>query len=325
MRHSTVRALIRSSVFPSTVVGALVAHACSGGDGGPQPQPQPTPANIAIVDGNTQQGIITLPLANALVVRVTDSDGDPVTGVTVQWNTAAGTVPSTTTTGADGRAQANWTLGATAGAVTATAGNPSFTGTKSVTFSATALGASAAIVSGNNQSGTARTALTNPLIVELRDDNNDPVQGKQVNWAVVTGGGSVNPAGSTSGADGRAQTIFTPGCTVGNQTASATAASFAGSPANFQANVSSSGGSAAVDVSDNFFSPAIVTICAGEQVEWTWRGVAPHNVTFDAGGPNSMTLTGAGNTFARTFASTGTFTYLCTVHGASMSGSVIVQ
>ena len=325
MRHSTVRALIRSSVFPSAVIGSLVAHACSGGDGGPQPQPQPTPANIAIVDGNTQQGIITLPLANALIVRVTDADGDPVTGVTVQWNTAAGTIPATSTTGADGRAQASWTLGPTAGAVSATAGNPSFTGTKSVTFTATALGASAAILSGNNQNGTARTALPNPLIVELRDANNDPVQGKQVNWAIVTGGGSVNPAGSTSGADGRAQTVFTPGCTVGNQTASATAASFTGSPATFQANVSSSGGAAAVDVNDNFFSPAAVTICAGEQVEWTWRGVAPHNVTFDAGGPNSMTLTGAGNTFSRTFASTGTFTYLCTVHGTSMSGSVIVQ
>jgi len=325
MHDSIVGPLRTSPVFPLIAIGAVIALACSGGDGGPQPQPQPTPANIAIVSGNTQQGIITLPLANALVVRVTDASGDPVTGVTVQWSTMDGTIPATSTTGADGRAQASWTLGSAAGAVGATAGNPNLTGTKSVTFSATALGASAGILSGNNQSGTARTTLPNPLIVELRDDNNDPVPGKQVSWAVLTGGGSVNPTGSTSGADGRAQTIFTPGCTVGNQSVSATAASFTGSPATFQANVSSSGGSGAVDVNDNFFSPEAVTICAGEQVEWTWRGVAPHNVTFDAGGPNSMTLTGAGNTFSRTFASTGTFTYYCTVHGTGMSGSVIVQ
>jgi len=324
MHDSTIRTLVRSSFLPLAAIGSLVAHGCSGGgDGGPAPQP--TPANVAIVDGNTQQGVITLPLANALVVRVTDADGDPVSGFTVQWNAASGTISSTSTTGADGRAQANWTLGPTAGAVTATAGNPSLTGTKSVSFSATALGASAAIVSGDNQTGTTRSALPNPLIVELKDENNNPVQGKQINWAIVAGGGSLNPTTSTSGADGRAQTVFTAGCTVGNQSASATAASFTGSPATFQANVGAGGGGAEVDVDDNSFSPSSVTICAGEQVTWTWRGVNPHNVTFDAGGPNSITQSGAGNTFSRAFPSAGTFTYLCTIHGTSMSGVVTVR
>jgi plastocyanin len=32
-----------------------------------------------------------------------------------------------------------------------------------------------------------------------------------------------------------------------------------------------------------------------------------------------------GQTFSRTFSTPGTFTYQCSIHGAAMSGTVIVQ
>lgn len=82
-----------------------------------------------------------------------------------------------------------------------------------------------------------------------------------------------------------------------------------------------------VAVRDNFFQPAEVAVTLTEgsaEVVWEWGGSNMHNVTFDAGPPNSETQT-SGN-FSRSFSEAGTFTYYCTVHGrAVMSGSVAVQ
>ncbi|MEW5916808.1 MAG: Ig-like domain-containing protein [Gemmatimonadota bacterium] len=82
-----------------------------------------------------------------------------------------------------------------------------------------------------------------------------------------------------------------------------------------------------VTVSDNFFQASSVTVVrdqsAGALVRWTWTGQNSHNVTFDAGAPNSATQTTG--TFSRTFTTAGSFTYFCTVHGRGMSGTVVVQ
>jgi plastocyanin len=78
----------------------------------------------------------------------------------------------------------------------------------------------------------------------------------------------------------------------------------------------------AISVRDNSFSPAATTLATGTTVTWTWAGSNPHNVTF-ADGPASATQ--AAGTFSRTFASAGTFNYTCTVHGASMSGTITVR
>ena len=62
---------------------------------------------------------------------------------------------------------------------------------------------------------------------------------------------------------------------------------------------------------------------AGTEVTWTWAdGSVQHNVTF-ADGPASTTK--SSGTYARTFDVAGSFPYLCTIHGASMSGTVVVQ
>jgi plastocyanin len=78
---------------------------------------------------------------------------------------------------------------------------------------------------------------------------------------------------------------------------------------------------AAVDVEDNQFVSATVRVLAGGTVRWTWQGDNPHNVTF-TGGPASATQTEG--EFERTFAAAGSFPYICTVHGQSMSGTVTV-
>lgn len=82
-----------------------------------------------------------------------------------------------------------------------------------------------------------------------------------------------------------------------------------------------------VTIGDNFFRPASVTVTRVEgeaTVSWNWTGRNQHNVTFDAGGPNSVTQTSG--SFNRTFTDAGTFTYICTIHGrAVMSGTIEVQ
>ncbi|MGH9204809.1 MAG: cupredoxin domain-containing protein [Vicinamibacterales bacterium] len=82
-----------------------------------------------------------------------------------------------------------------------------------------------------------------------------------------------------------------------------------------------------MNVDDNFFNPSAVTLRregSGATVTWTWRGANLHNVVFDNAGPASATQ--QSGSFAATFSASGTFTYICTIHGRSvMSGTVVVQ
>ena len=78
-----------------------------------------------------------------------------------------------------------------------------------------------------------------------------------------------------------------------------------------------------VRVSNYAVSPATRTIAVGTTLTWRWAsGSSTHNVTF-SGGPASPDQ--ASGTFARLFSAAGTFTYQCTIHGGSMSGTVTVQ
>ena len=80
---------------------------------------------------------------------------------------------------------------------------------------------------------------------------------------------------------------------------------------------------ASVSVQDNQFVRSAVSVLVGGTVTWTWQGGGnQHNVTFAGGGPASATQTAG--TFNRTFATAGTFTYNCTVHGPAMSGTITV-
>jgi plastocyanin len=83
------------------------------------------------------------------------------------------------------------------------------------------------------------------------------------------------------------------------------------------------------------FNPSITTVPKGTTVTWTWNSCSDggyggyatcvkHNVTFDDGSNISSAVQDSGS-FARTFTASGTFKYHCAIHGASMSGQVIVN
>ena len=101
---------------------ALGFAAC-GGDLGPDPVPGP-PAAIAIKTGSGQSGTVGQELAQPVVARVTDAEGRGVAGLTVTFAAATGhgaLTPAKAVTDDAGEARSTWTLGAQAGAMSATA------------------------------------------------------------------------------------------------------------------------------------------------------------------------------------------------------------
>ena len=77
-------------------------------------------------------------------------------------------------------------------------------------------------------------------------------------------------------------------------------------------------------VSGDVFTPNKVAISQGGQVTWTFGGTE-HTVVFSgAGSPSGITSGGYSSSHSRTFAQTGNFSYVCTIH-AGMSGQVIVR
>jgi plastocyanin len=76
-------------------------------------------------------------------------------------------------------------------------------------------------------------------------------------------------------------------------------------------------------------NPAIDTVAAGTTVTWTLTntGSTSHTVRSD-GSPSftsSGTLTGNGTTHKVTFMTPGTYQYDCAIHGALMTGRIVVQ
>jgi len=87
-------------------------------------------------------------------------------------------------------------------------------------------------------------------------------------------------------------------------------------------------------ITNNTFTPSDLTVAKGATVTWTWNSCSggdsygtgevcvAHDVTFDDTGNSGSQSTG---TLTRTFAAAGTFPYHCAIHGAAMSGKVVVQ
>ncbi len=74
-----------------------------------------------------------------------------------------------------------------------------------------------------------------------------------------------------------------------------------------------------VTVEDNRFGPRVIQVDQGTAVTWTWTGDRDHNVVGE-GFQSDLQSEGA---FTHTFETTGSFRYICTLHGG-MTGAVIV-
>jgi hypothetical protein len=217
--------------------GALVVLARCGGDDLTLPSDTKA-AEIRIYAGDNQDGSAGAPLRDPIVVEVLDQRGEPVPNQRVSFaleeDLASAAVTPADTTNSEGRAQAEWVLGAPAGtqAVIASVAGVEQT----VRFQAQAGAAKAHRIEpagGNGQEAPVGTPVPDQLVVLVTDQFGNPVANVEVDWSADDG--SVDPGSSTTGPDGRASTSWVLGSSTGAQTAAASSDGLEGSPVSFTA------------------------------------------------------------------------------------------
>jgi plastocyanin len=89
-----------------------------------------------------------------------------------------------------------------------------------------------------------------------------------------------------------------------------------------------------VTVANNSFTPANLSVTSGNAVTWTWNTCSGgdgygggqtcvnHDIVFDDGTTSGTLSQGS---YQRKFTTAGTYAYHCSIHGAAMSGKVVVQ
>ena len=186
------------------------------------------PDNIEIVSGNNQRATPNR-YTDPMVVRVTDDNGRDLQGATVTFSLRgpSGTLtPRSATTDRNGEAEAEL-FPRDAGTYFIEA---RVAGVTSVRFTITVgdLADSIEIVSGNNQSGDPGTELNNPLVVEVLDEDDDPVSGITVTFSITAGDGSLSDTSVTTNTRGRAETDLTLGDDPGRNTVRASVSGVSG-------------------------------------------------------------------------------------------------
>ena len=78
-------------------------------------------------------------------------------------------------------------------------------------------------------------------------------------------------------------------------------------------------------VIDNYaFSPAILTVPSGATVTWTNHDSVPHVVASAGDQFKKSPVLKTGQRFSNTFATAGTYSYLCSIH-PRMTGKIVVK
>ena len=179
---------------------------------------RPRPHTLVKISGGNQQGTPGAALAHPLVVEVRDQYDNPLPDAQVTFTVTDGggqlseqfTVEHATTD-ANGQAELTLTLGPNL--VTNTV-EVSIAGHEPVTFHAEGI-LILVKISGDDQQGTFGSTLANPLVVEVRDRDNNPLPGVEVTFTVTYGDGMLSGQATvehaTTDANGRAARTFTLG------------------------------------------------------------------------------------------------------------------
>ena len=235
--------LATCSSFTTLVASLLLAATitCRHDDNLEIPE-EPDPAAITVFAGNGQSGVVGQPLADSLVVQVSDLNGNPVSAGRVRFGLpsgAAGSVdPSEAMTSPVGHAATRAMLGTLAGPWEVYAEVRTLDGrileTQFQAHAEPGDSDSLAATSGRDQSGIVGETLEDSLTVRVVDRFGNAVPAVVIAWE-ATGGGSLSSTTSTTGPDGQTRVAFRLGPTVGEQTVVASVAGLHGSPVIFPA------------------------------------------------------------------------------------------
>ncbi len=182
-----------------------------------------TPTKIIVFSGNTQSEQAGSILPKQLEIKVEDVHSNVVPGVTITFvdKKGLGTLnPASGVTNASGIVAINYQLPNTLGAYKIIASAVGVTPTG--TFTETATGdapASLEVVSGNNQSASVNTALSQPLVVQVNDSGGNPITGVSVVFSAPSGTFTGSPA--TTNSSGQATVNYTAGTSAGPVTVTA--------------------------------------------------------------------------------------------------------
>ena len=174
-------------------------------------------AELDDYDGNNQSGSLNSRLAEPFVVEVVDANDNPVEDVRVRFSTMIGSgrfSPRTPRTDEDGFAETTFTP-TSAGRIRVVATVAGVDDTAAFTVQAGDPADALEKVSGDTQSGTPGNALAAPFVVEVQDEDGEPLSGHSVTFTVTAGGGSLSETSATTNANGRAQTTLTLGSAPG--------------------------------------------------------------------------------------------------------------
>jgi MYXO-CTERM domain-containing protein len=196
--------------------------------------------SVNVVSGSGQSVTVGAAFPLALTVVVHDAASQPVPGVTVTFaapgsGARATLSPLSGTTNASGQTSVSATAGTVAGgySVTATATGVVTPATFTLT-NAVGAAASIAATSGSPQSALLSTAFAAPLVVTVRDSNNNVVPGVLVTFTVPLSGASASlaAASGTTNASGLVSLAATANGTIGVYAVTAAATGVA-TPATF--------------------------------------------------------------------------------------------
>ena len=154
------------------------------------------PDLLSLIGGNNQPGQIGDVLPESLEVGLADEYGNPIAGADIQWSAQSGSVSSpVTTTGSNGRAAVQWTLGLLPGTQHVTASYAGVTGSP-VTFTASAtVGPPPRLVIYTQPSDTVTggVAFAQQPMLQVEDNLGNPVlqSGIAVTASISSGGGTL--------------------------------------------------------------------------------------------------------------------------------------
>lgn len=174
-----------TSIFTGTTSGTATGiRASIGGQSVTSTAPLVTvtggvPTTIAVSSGNSQSAVAGSAVSSPLVVLVSDSNGNPLSGVTVNWAATSGggsVSSSTSSTNSSGLAQITFTTGTSAGGNVVTASVPSQS--LSVAFTQNGLFGTASRLAFSTQpstSGIAGSDLSTQPVVRVQDGNGNTI------------------------------------------------------------------------------------------------------------------------------------------------------
>ena len=270
-------------------------------------------ATITVASTNiTFDTLVTATRTRQFSAVAKDSTNNVLPAPTFAWSSSAPSVASV------GAASGLVSSGTTAGIATITAAIGAISGTRAMvvrhypaTFTISPTSASIATNGGTQLfTGTSQDSV----------GTNVPITWLSLAPAIAT----VSPATGTSttaaaAGNGTTYIVLTSGVR-------ADSAALAVSNQGFAATVAVSVGNFFFKSGRNLTVPAVDTLGVGGTATWTWAS-GTHFVQ-STGSPafaNGGTINGAGQTSVFTFGSVGTYSYICGIHGASMSGTIVVR